>query len=132
MSIRRAVIQQLKNQVHALSGRVYQAFLAPVNIGTPYAAVKFATERQSANVSFAGTQTIEVYLYRRLDNFVSLDAIRQDVIKALNGVVITDSESNARFVLRWVGSVGDVVDEDRKLIGTLVSFDAATVQERGR
>jgi len=132
MSLRRAIIQQIKNQAHGLGGRVYQAFLAPVNTQTPYATVKLATERQATNITFAGSQTVEIYLYRGLDSYVNLDAIRQDVVKALNGVVITDVESGARFVLRWVGSVGDVVDEERKLIGAVVSFDAAIIHERGR
>lgn len=132
MSLRRAIVQQLRNQVPALGGRVFQAYLAPANIATPYATVKFATERQAANIGFAGTQTIEVYLYRGLDSYSGLDALRQDVVKALNGVVITDTESGARFSIRWAGSVGDVVDEERKLIGAVVSFDAATIHDTRR
>jgi len=129
MSLRRAIVQQLRIHLPALGGRVFQAYLAPVNVPTPYATVKLATERQAANIGFAGAQTIEIYLYRGLDSFVGLDALRQDVVRALNGVVITDAESGLRFALRWTGSVGDVVDPERKLIGAVVSFDAATIYD---
>lgn len=130
MSLRRAIISQLKNQVAALSGRVYQAFLAPVTVQPPYAAIKLAAERQAVNNTFAGSQSVEVYIYRALDTYVSLDALRQEVIKALNGVVLTDFESNARYVVRWIGSAGDVIDAERKLLGVVVSFEAAVIHER--
>jgi hypothetical protein len=130
MSLRRAVVAQLKTSIPALGGRVYQAFLAPVGVQAPYATVKFATERQAANITFAGSQAIEVYLYRALDSYVNLDALRQDVVKFLNGVVIVDAETNARFVIRWVGGAGDVIDPERKLIGAVVNFEAAMLHER--
>lgn len=129
MSLRRAIIHQLRVQVPALGGRVYQAFLAPTGFQTPYATVKFAGEQSAVNIGFAGSRTIEVYLYRSLDSFVALDALQQEVIRILNGTTVTDVESGLQFILRWTGSAGDVIDEERKLVGVVVSFNAPTMYE---
>jgi len=132
MSLRRAVIQQLKRHVYPLEGRAYQAYLAPANVVSPYATVKMAGIREAPDVPFAGDQIIEVRIYRSQDCFVTLDALRQMAVVALNGVVITDDQSGERYWIKWTPfGAGDFVDEERRLIGCLVTFEAAVIHERG-
>ncbi|MGV8164645.1 MAG: hypothetical protein ACLKAK_07295 [Alkaliphilus sp.] len=130
MSLRRAVIAQLKNHVTAIGGRVYQAYLAPADVQTPYATVKMAGVRGDVTLLYAGDQSIEVYVYRDHDCFVSLDALKQLAVLALNGSVLV-TESGERHHIRWVPfGQGDFVDEERKLIGCVESFETTVIHER--
>lgn len=131
MSVRRAVISQLKSQVAALGGRVYQAFLTPANVQSPYATVKIAGIRSTPEISYAGDQQVEVYIYRIQDDFISLDGIRHSVVMALNGVTLVDVPTGERYWLRWFPTgLLDFVDEDRKLIGCVVMFETSVIYER--
>lgn len=129
--LRRAVIQKLKTSVPALGGRVYQAFLAPANVKPPYATVKLATPRGSPNISYAGTQPVEVYLYGSRDSFVSLDILELAVTVALHGVEIEDGQTQEKYYLNWVSGSGDFVDTEKKLIGRMVKFHTALLMEGG-
>lgn len=126
MSLRQAVVAHVKNQVSPLGGRVYQAFLAPADVQRPYATVKLAGVRGARDILYAGDQSIEVYIYQDQDCFTRVDALRQQVIKALNGIVLFEC-----YPIRWVAfGGGDFVDEERKLIGCVVVFEAAIIHER--
>jgi len=130
--LRRAVIQHLRQQVPALGGRVYQAFLAPANTPRPYATVKLMDGGASLRISFAGEHLIEVRLYEDMaGSFVTLDVLAGQVIAALNGRTITDSASGEKYDLYWVPGMNDFVEEDRQLIGRLIRFRAAALFERG-
>lgn len=130
--LRRAVIQHLRQQVPALGGRVYQAFLAPANTPRPYATVKLMDGGASLRISFAGEHLIEVRLYEDMaGSFVTLDVLAGQVIAALNGRTITDSASGEKYDLYWVPGMNDFVEEYRRLIGRLVRFRAAALFERG-
>lgn len=132
MSLRRAVIHQLGRHIYPLEGQAYQAYLAPVNVVPPYATVKMAGIRGTPDLPFAGDQIIEVRIYYKQVDYVSLDALKQMAVVALNGVVITDEVSGERYWVRWTPfGAGDFVDEERKLIGCLVTFEAVVIQERG-
>lgn len=129
--LRRAVIQQLKQQVTGLGGRVYQAFLAPVDAGRPYATVKLVDGGASTLISFAGEHLIEVRLYDDYTSFVGLDDLAEAVILALHGRIVMDTESGNRYEVFWLPTMNDFVEEDRKLIGRLVRFQAAAIYGRG-
>lgn len=127
--LRRAVIQRLRSHVAALGDRVYQAFLAPANADRPYATVKLPTQRGSPAITFAGTQPVEVRIYDDRASFVGLDELERAVIAALHGAEAEDAGEVYR--LDWVPGGGDFVDEEHDLIGRLVVFEAAALQERG-
>lgn len=132
MSLRRAVIQQLKTHVFPLNGNAFQAYLAPVGVVPPYATVKMAGTRGTPELNFAGDQIIEVRLYRSQDCYATLDALKQMAVVALNGVVITDAPTGERYHVRWTPfGAGDFADEERRLIGCLVTFEAVVIHERG-
>ena len=123
------MIQHLRDQVAALGGRVYQAFLAPPDVARPYATVKLVTQRGSPSISFAATQPVEVRIYADRASFVELDTLEQAVIGALHGAEIQDAGETYR--LDWVPGGGDFVDDEHDLIGRLVMFEAAALNERG-
>ena len=123
--LRRAVIQKLKTNIHALENRVYQAFLAPSNVKLPYATVKLATLRGSSNISFAGTQPVEVYLYNSQDSFITLDTLELAVITALHKKEVEDIQE--KYYLNWVSGSGDFVDTEKNLIGRMLTFNAALI-----
>jgi len=129
--LRRAVIQQLKQHVTGLGGRVYQAFLAPVDAGRPYATVKLVDGGASTRISFAGDHVIEVRLYDDYTSFVGLDTLAQDTVLALSGRIVTDADTGNRYEVFWLPVMNDFVEEDRKLIGRLVRFRAAAIYGRG-
>lgn len=129
--LRRAVIQQLKQQVTGLGGRVYQAFLAPVDAGRPYATVKLVDGGASTQISFAGDHVIEVRLYDDYTSFVSLDTLAQETVLALNGQIVTDNDTGNQYEVFWLPVMNDFVEEDRKLIGRLIRFRAAAIYGRG-
>lgn len=125
--LRRAVIQKIKTGVPDLKNRVYQAFLAPPNVKLPYATVKLATPRGSTNISFAGTQPVEVYLYNSQDSFIFLDALELAVTAVLHGIEIEDSQTQEKYYLNWATGSGDFVDTEKSLIGRMVTFNAALI-----
>lgn len=130
--LRRAVIQHLRQQVPALGGRVYQAFLAPANTPRPYATVKLMDGGASLRISFAGEHLIEVRLYEAMSgSFLTLDTLAKSVIEALHGKTVKDLETGEEYDLYWVPGMNDFVEEDRQLIGRLIRFRAAALFERG-
>jgi len=130
--LRRAVIERLRNQVPELGARVYQAFLAPVDVGRPYATVKVPTARGSPAITYAGTQPVEVRLYDDRSSYIGLDELEGAVIAALHGAEISDTHEDppGRYVVQWVPGGGDFVDDERDLIGRLVMFEAAALHEK--
>lgn len=128
MSVRRAVIEHLQVRIPAFGGRVYQAFLAPVNAPTPFATVKLAGLRGAIELADAGDQQIEVRIYRKQDDFVALDIIRHAVITALNDQVI----SVEQYRIRWVPTGPlDFVDDEKKLLGCMMTFEVPVIYQRG-
>lgn len=127
MSVRRAVIEHLQVSIPAFGGRVYQAFLAPVNTLTPFATVKIAGLRGAIELADAGDQQIEVRIYRKQDDFAALDIIRHAVITALNDQVI----SVEQYRIRWVPTGPlDFVEEEKKLLGCLITFEVPVIYQR--
>lgn len=132
MSLRRAIISHIRSRVPALATSTFQAFLAPSNPPNPYATVKMASVRLSPELNDAGDQTVEVRIHRTQSSYVDLDAVKNDVIRALHGATVLDAETALQYYVRWTSfGAGDFVEEDRKLIGCLVTFEVATIQERG-
>ncbi|MBT9156907.1 MAG: hypothetical protein DDT37_01898 [Firmicutes bacterium] len=122
MSLRRSVIVALRQAVPAVSGRVFQAFLAPVQAMSPYITVKLPARIGDT----LGHQPVECYLYAAQTSFVALDALEQEVIRALHQKEFVDAETGLRYILRYASSAGDAVDEERRLINRVVTFSAAS------
>jgi len=128
--LRNAVITRIIGTVLPLSGRVYQAYLAPSTVQKPYATVKAGAIRGSPGLNYAGTVAVEVYIYTDQTSYIGLDAIEKEVVAALHGKEIVDVES-MRYFLQWESSPGDFVDEEKRLIGRQVVFGAAILYEPG-
>ncbi|HEY8414648.1 MAG TPA: hypothetical protein VIK99_02635 [Thermaerobacter sp.] len=134
--IRRAVITHLRQNVPSLQGRVYQAFMVDVQQEPrPYATVKIVPGGASTRISYAGHDEIEVRIYDDREDFTDLDAIVDEVIRALHGRYVEDPETGQKYEVTWVPGVLDFTDDfvklDRQLIGRLVRFRAASLYERG-
>lgn len=128
--LRRAVIKHIMDNALSLSGRVYQAFLAPSNTRKPYATVKAGAVQGSPGLNYGGTLSVEVRIYNDQDSFLALDTIEKEIVAALHGKEIVDTEG-PRYFLQWVSSPGDFVDDEKKLIGRLLAFGAAVLFEPG-
>lgn len=124
MSLREAIISELKSKVTSVSGRVYEAFLAPSKAVPPFLTVKFASQRGS-NISFACSQVVEIYMHCDLTSFVTLDILEASVISTLNKEIKKDANT---YLLEWTPTgAGDFKDDDRKLIDRVVTFSAVVV-----
>ncbi|HEY8355809.1 MAG TPA: hypothetical protein VIK69_12435, partial [Methylophilaceae bacterium] len=124
-------IQHLRQQVPALGGRVYQAFLAPANTQRPFATVKLMDGGGSVSISFAGDHLVEVRIYDDMtSSFVKLDELAYQVIQALHGEVV-DGETGERYEVAWEPGMIDFTEDDRRLIGRLLRFSVPAIHERG-
>lgn len=128
--LRRAVVQRLKG-LPSLSGRVYQAFLAPPNTARIYVTVKVPGSRGSPNITYAGTQPVEIRVYGDPDSFANLDQAERAIVDVLHGAEVTDAVDLERYSLSWVPGGGDFADEELRLIGRLLLFEAAALHEPG-
>lgn len=128
--LRRAVIQKLKT-LPSLGGRVYQAFLALPSTARLYVTVKVAAARGSPDVAYAGAQPVEIRVYGDPDSFANLDEAERVIVDALHGAEVTDANDGERYLLSWVPGGGDFVDEELRLIGRLLLFEAAALHEPG-
>jgi len=130
LSLRRAAIERIKAALPSVGGRVYQAFLAPVDAVAPYVTVKVGDERGDVNIPWIGFPAVEVRLYGKPLSFVSLDELEGQVIQALQGVPIADPQTGRVYQLRWLPGFGDFNDPQKNLIGKLVRFQAVRIMER--
>ena len=133
--IRRAVIDRLRNNVPSLQGRVYQAFVVDARKEPrPYATVKIVPGTASTRISYAGHDEIEVRVYGDMTDWTELDAVVEEVIRALNGRDVEDPETGQRYEVAWIPGVNDFTDVGRpgeQLMARLVRFRAASLYERG-
>ncbi|HHY95086.1 MAG TPA: hypothetical protein GX513_08770 [Firmicutes bacterium] len=114
-----------------MSGRVYQAFLAPPNTARIYVTVKVPGSRGSPNITYAGTQPVEIRVYGDPDSFANLDQAERAIVDVLHGAEVTDAVDLERYSLSWVPGGGDFADEELRLIGRLLLFEAAALHEPG-
>jgi len=127
--LRRAVISKLKT-LNSFEGRVYQAYLVPVNTPRPYLTVKFAGQRVAPAIRIAGSERIEVRIYNEPTSFLSLDSLEAEIVAACHGTH-EDPETGNRYELDWQPSGADFHDNIQNLIGRLVVFEAAVLHEKG-
>lgn len=132
LSVRRAIISQLKKDVPALKGQVYQAYLVPSDIVPPYATIKLGPVRGSVNLPYAADQSIEVRFYGKKNSFINLELLETYANMTLNGVVLTDDETGSKYWLKWVpfNSI-EYVEEGKDLIVRMVTYETAVIHERG-
>lgn len=129
--LRRAVIKKLMDSVQELNGQAYEAFLAGPSTPKPYATVKLSSSRGAGAISYAGAQPVEVRIYNAQGTFKSLDGLESSIISSLNGAEITDQVDNEKYCLEWVPGGGDFADEEKRLIGRLIVFEAAALAAPG-
>ncbi|QQO90070.1 hypothetical protein [Bacillus phage BSTP8] len=109
--MRTAILKQLAK----ISNRpVYQAFMAPNNVKSPYFTVKMGTEASDVTVRNAYDRYIEIWPYAKPDNFEILDQMFVEAYKALHQTDIQTEEGI--FSLTYVNKGEDYLDTDLKLI----------------
>jgi hypothetical protein len=130
--LRRAVINRIRDQVPALGGRAFEAFLAPAGAGRPYATVKLPAAVGSPDISYAGSQPVEVRIYADPTSFNDISSVEAAVIQCLHGAEIQDAAEvpPGLYRLDWVPGGGEFADEERHVIGRLVMFETAALNER--
>jgi hypothetical protein len=125
--LRRAVVVRLRTEVGGLGGRVYQALLGPADAERPYATVKLPEAVGSGRL---GTQPVEVRLYGDPTTFSALDALGEAVVDALDDATLADATDGRTYYLQVASPAGsDFQDEQKRLIGRLMRFEAAAVAE---
>ncbi len=122
--MRTAIVTQI-NTIAELTGRVYQAFLAPDDLTTPYATVKM-TEELQANENFLGSsKSFQVFIYSGPDDFVDLDVLEIKVRNKLDHVFLTYDAGPpiAKLQTLYVQTIEDQRDDDRDLNFIRVDFN---------
>ncbi len=122
--MRTAIVKQI-NTIAELTDRVYQAFLAPDDLTTPYATVKM-TEELPANENFLGSvKGFQVFIYSGPDDFVDLDVLEIKVRNKLDHVFLTYDTGPpiAKLQTLYVQTIEDQRDDDRDLNFIRVDFE---------
>ena len=94
--MRKAIITELKT-ISDFQNRVYQSFLAPTTVLTPYCTVKMGEDMPVMNNKCGAFQHFEVYIYITPSSFITLDSLVLKVRKALHNVTLSTDESPTRF-----------------------------------
>lgn len=118
--MRNAIRQRLVEKVAAVSGRVYQPYMAGAKQPKPYLVVKCGGESPS-NMTVGYEVPFEVWMYIERTDFNELDALANSVINALNGKDLV-TEDQQVFALRYRGASTDFYDEDWKALTRRLDF----------
>ena len=94
--MRKAIVTELKT-ITDFSDRVYQAFLAPTTVITPYCTVKMGEDMPVVGNIKGAFQHFEVYIYITPSSFITLDSLVLKVRKALHNITLSTDESPTRF-----------------------------------
>jgi hypothetical protein len=123
--LRKAIIVELKT-ITDFNNRVYQAFLAPIGVITPYCTVKFGEDSPVVNNKNGAFQHFEVYIYNTPSSFISLDSLTMKVRKALHKVTLATDESPARFFTpEFDRTLNDWKDDINNLLMKTLYFNYA-------
>lgn len=132
--MREAIRQQLISQVPDVAGRVFEPHAAGANTPKPYLVLRQGIDTE--DTPWTGFRRIvEVWPYLPRTTFKAVDALAKKVIPALNGQLLTDTETGEVFTCVYLGTaVQDYVDEDwdaltRGLRFAVLALQAMTVQE---
>jgi hypothetical protein len=96
--MRKAIITELK-EITEFGSRVYQPYLAPIGVVTPYCVVKMGEEMPVVNNKKGSQQHFEVYIYITPNSFITLDSLVLKVKQKLDKVTLSTDESPARFFM---------------------------------
>ncbi len=122
--MRTAIVEQI-NTIAELAGRVYQAFLAPDDLTTPYATVKMLEELPVSENFLGSNKGFQVFIYSGPDDFVDLDVLEIKVRNKLDHVFLTYSVGPPVKKLQtlYVQTIQDQRDDDRDLNFIRVDFE---------
>lgn len=123
--MRKAIIVELK-EITDFGDRVYQAFLAPIGVITPYCTVKMGEEMPVPNNKKGSQQHFEVYIYIPPSSFIPLDSLVLKVKQKLDKVTLSTDESPARFFTpEFERVLADWPDEEKNLLMKTIYFNYA-------
>lgn len=123
--MRKAIIVELKT-ISDFQNRIFQAFLAPVGVLTPYCTVKMGEDMPVVNNKKGAIQHFEVYIYNTPSSFVSIDSLVLKVRKALHNVTLATDESPARFFTpEFERTLNDWKDDINNLLMKTCYFNIA-------
>jgi len=122
--MRKAIITELK-EITEFGNRLYQPYLAPVEVLTPYCVVKMGEESPVPNNFKGSQQHFEVYIYAP-SSFITLDALVLKVKQKLDKITLSTDESPARFFRpEFERVLADWHDEERNLLMKTLYFNYA-------
>lgn len=126
--MRAGIREQIISKVTQLNN-CYEPNVPTKDTPKPYAVVVQGDDTDNGEV-IGFKRTIEVWLYEARTTFKNLDLLAENVIKALDMQVITDSKTNETFTCVFGGAIGqDVVDEEWQAIARGLKFTVIALHE---
>ena len=123
--MRKSIINELKT-ISDFQNRLYQPYLAPVEVLTPYCIVKMGEESPVSNNKKGSQQHFEIYIYGSPSSFITLDSLVLKVKQKLDKVTLSTDESPARFFRpEFERVLADWHDEERNLLMKTLYFNYA-------
>ncbi|ASN68287.1 hypothetical protein 10S11_25 [uncultured Caudovirales phage] len=119
--MRAGIRQHLLNKIPELKG-CYEPTVPGKDTLKPYAIVLQGSDNEQSNpTSFK--RTIEIWLYETRTTFQKLDALSENVIRALDLQTIEDINTKETFTCMFEGAIGqDVIDEEWNAIARGLQF----------
>ena len=122
--MRAAIITQIAT-IATFGSRVYQAFLAPDELATPFCTVKMVEETPAVENFLGSVKDVQVFIYTAPNDFVDIDELEIEVRNKLDHVDLTYDAGPPVAKLRtlYVQTLDDIYDPDRDLISKRVDFN---------
>jgi hypothetical protein len=126
--MRSGIREKIINTVTGI-GNCYEPNAPDKDTPKPYAVIVQGDDTDNGEV-IGFKRTIEVWLYENRFTFKNLDLLAENVIKALDMQVLTDSKTNETFTCVFGGAIGqDIVDEDWQAIARGLKFTVIALHE---
>ncbi len=122
--MRAAIITQIAT-IATFGNRVYQAFVAPDDLTTPFCTVKMTGETPAIENQLGSVADVQVFIYTSPNDFVNIDDLAIEVRNKLDHADLTYNAGPPVAKLRtlFVQTVDDIYDPDRDLISKRVDFN---------
>lgn len=122
--MRAAIIKKIAELVD-FDNRVYQAYLAPDDLATPFCTVKMIGELPVIENQLGSVSDCQVFIYTKPNDFADIDVLAIKVRNKLDHVFLTYDTGPpiAQLQTIYVQTIDDVYDSDRDLIFKRVDFN---------
>lgn len=122
--MRAAIIAKIA-EIIDFDSRIYQAYLAPDDLTTPFCTVKMTGETPAIENQLGGVVDVQVFIYTAPDDFIDIDTLAIKVRNKLDHVFLTYDAGPpvAKLQTIFVQTLDDIYDPDRDLISKRVDFN---------